>query len=93
MLFTVGSPYRPLRELVPVYGIHMDFPKSHLHRQNDSFLLVHSMVHKLAAYRYLINKTHYLPLNTPNKHKKCNTIPHIAKTNGFPHSVFSKLNI
>ena len=47
----------------------MDFPKTHLYR-HDPFRLIHCTEHKLAAYRYLINRTHSLPLtlktNTKN---------------------------
>jgi len=51
------------------------------------------MEQKLAAYRYLMNRMHSLPLNTEDKHKEWNTILHIAKTNGFPYSSVSKLNV
>ena len=52
----------------------------------------HLTEQKLAAYRYLKNRMHSLPLNTKNKHKEWNTILHIAKTNGFRYSRISKLN-
>ena len=51
------------------------------------------MEQKLAAYRYLMNRMHSLPLNTEDKHKEWNTILHIAKNSGFPCSLFSKLNM
>jgi len=51
------------------------------------------MEQKLAAYRYLMNRMHSLPLNTKDKNKEWNSILHIAKTNGFPCSLISKLNV
>jgi len=51
------------------------------------------MKQELAAYRFLTIRMHSLPIKNENKHKEWNIILLIAKTNGIPYSIISKLNI
>lgn len=53
----------------------------------------HPMEQKLAAYRFLRNRMQVLILTAQSKHTEWNTILHIAKINGFPCSVISKLGV
>jgi hypothetical protein len=53
----------------------------------------HLTEHKLAAFRFLLNRVHQLPLTPLHKQKEWNTIVHTAKTNGFPQSILTKLKI
>jgi len=48
--------------------------------------------HNLAAYRFLPNRIHQLPLTPPYKQKEWNKIQHNAKANAFPHALLVKLN-
>jgi len=43
----------------------------------------HPRERKLAAYRYLTNRTHTWPLSNENKHKERNNILYIVETKGF----------
>ena len=43
--------------------------------------------HNLAAYRFLPNRIHQLPLTPPYKQKEWNKIQHNAKANAFPHAL------
>ena len=52
----------------------------------------HPTEHNLAAYRFLPNRIHQLPLTPPYKQKEWNTIQHIAKANAFPRALLVKLN-
>ena len=52
----------------------------------------HPIEHNLAAYRFLRNRIHQLPLTPPYKQKEWNTIQHIAKANVFPHALPVKLD-
>jgi hypothetical protein len=52
----------------------------------------HFMEQELAAYRFLIIMMYSLPLKNENKHKEKKTPLLIAKTNGIPYSIISKLN-
>ena len=44
----------------------------------------HPIQHKLAAYRYLLNRLHNLPLSKEDKQQEMNTILQIAKNNEYP---------
>ena len=52
----------------------------------------HPIEHKLAAYRYLLNRLHNLPLSKEDKHQEMNTILQIAKNNEYPERLINKLN-
>jgi hypothetical protein len=45
----------------------------------------HSMQHKTAAYRHMLNRLYALPLSQEHKDQELHTIFHIAKENGYPH--------
>jgi hypothetical protein len=51
----------------------------------------HPMEHKLAAFRYTINRSNNLPLKPEIKQQEENTIWHIAKSNGYPVKLVQKL--
>jgi hypothetical protein len=52
----------------------------------------HPMEHNLAAYRFLPNRIHQLPITPPYKQKEWNMIQNIAKANAFPHALLVKLD-
>jgi hypothetical protein len=52
----------------------------------------HPYEHKIAAFRFLLNRMQHLPLTPQYKQKEWRNILHIAKTNGYPLSVITKLN-
>jgi hypothetical protein len=53
----------------------------------------HPMEHKLlAAYRFLLNRLHQLPLTQENKRHEMNTIFQIAKKNDYPLVIINQLN-
>ena len=52
----------------------------------------HPIQHKLAAYRYLLNRLHNLPLSKEDKQQEMNTILQIAKNNEYPEILINKLN-
>jgi hypothetical protein len=43
----------------------------------------HPMEHKMAAYRFLLNRVHQLPITQEYKEQEMNTIYQIAKKNGY----------
>jgi uncharacterized membrane protein YheB (UPF0754 family) len=51
----------------------------------------HTVQHKLATYRFLINRLHQLLLSQENK-QKMNTILQITHNNGYPCSITTQLN-
>jgi hypothetical protein len=55
------------------------------------FTSTHPMQHKLAAYRFFINRMLTLPLTNTEKKKEWNTIQCIAHNNGFPPNLIHKL--
>ena len=52
----------------------------------------HPIQHKLAAYRFLLNILHNLPLSNECKQQEMNTILHIAQNNGYPKKLINKIN-
>jgi hypothetical protein len=52
----------------------------------------HPTKHKIAAYRYMINRLHNLPSSQEQKHQEWNTILQIAQKNGYPTTLIKKLN-
>jgi hypothetical protein len=52
----------------------------------------HPMKHKMAAYRFLLNRLHQLPISQDQKQKEMNTIHQIARKNGYPITIIDKLN-
>jgi hypothetical protein len=56
-----------------------------------NFASNHPMEHKMAAYRYLINRMTNLPLSAPQKKTEWHTILKIARSNNFPTSTIKKL--
>jgi hypothetical protein len=52
----------------------------------------HPMEHKLAAYRFLLNRLHQLLLTQENKKQEMNIIYQIAKMNEYPLAVINQLN-
>jgi len=55
------------------------------------FTSIHPNEHKLAAYRYHIERMLTLPLKTVQQKREWSTILHIAQQNGFPPTVIHKL--
>jgi hypothetical protein len=53
----------------------------------------HPMEHKMAAYRYLINRMTTLPLSTTQKEAEWQTVLKIANSNGFPTSTIKRLRM
>ena len=53
------------------------------------YLSNHPIEHKLAAYRYYIERMFNLPLNENQQHSEWQTILHIAKNNKFPTTLFT----
>lgn len=51
----------------------------------------HPMIHKLAAYRYFVNRAFVLPLSNKNFNIEINTIKEIAKANGYQEKLIDKL--
>jgi hypothetical protein len=51
----------------------------------------HPMEHKMAAYRFLLNRVHQLPITQEYKEQEMNTIYQIAKKNGYTTTI-AKLN-
>ena len=47
--------------------------------------------HKLAAYRYYIERMLNLPLSTKKRNREWSTVLHIAQQNGFPPTTMQKL--
>jgi hypothetical protein len=52
----------------------------------------HPFEQKTAAFRFLQNRMHQLPLNQQQKQEECANITHIAKSNGYPISIINKIN-
>jgi hypothetical protein len=52
----------------------------------------HPLRHKIAAFRFLLNRMHLLPLDQQQKHNEWLNILHIAEINGYPTSIIHKLN-
>ena len=55
------------------------------------FTSIHPNEHKLAAYRYYIQRMLNLPLNAEHRKREWSTILHIAQQNGFPPTIIQKL--
>jgi len=55
------------------------------------FASLHPNEHKLAAYRYYIERMLSLPLNAERQQREWSTILHIARHNGFPPTIIQKL--
>jgi hypothetical protein len=51
----------------------------------------HRTEHKLAAFRYMMNRVNNLPLKPEIKQQEENTIWHIAKKNGYPTKLIQNL--
>jgi len=56
-----------------------------------NYLSNHPQEHKLAAYRFLINRMHNLPLNKNRREHEWQTILQIAKNNHFPIALIQNL--
>jgi len=54
------------------------------------FTSIHPNEHKLAAYRYYIERIINLPLNAKHQKREWSTILHIAQHNGFPPTIIQK---
>jgi hypothetical protein len=52
----------------------------------------HPLQHKLAAYRFMLNRLHSLPLSQDQKNQEMNTITQIAKQNGYRITLIIRLN-
>jgi hypothetical protein len=52
----------------------------------------HPLQHKTAAYRYMLNRLHNLPLSKIQKQQELNNILYIARQNGYPFTLINKLN-
>jgi len=55
------------------------------------FTSIHTNEHKLAAYRYNIERMLNLPFKTVQQKREWSTILHITQQNGFPPTVIHKL--
>jgi hypothetical protein len=53
----------------------------------------HHMEHKTTVYNYLLNRLHSLSLSPVRKQEVWHTIQHMAKVNGFPHTLIHNLNL
>jgi hypothetical protein len=56
-----------------------------------SYISNHPMKHKLAAYRYYINRMIAIPSNSENRNKEGNIICNIACNNNFPYNRINEL--
>jgi len=56
-----------------------------------NYLSNHPQEHKLAAYRFLINRMHNLPMNKNRREHEWQTILQIAKNNHFPIALIHNL--
>jgi len=56
-----------------------------------NYLSKHPQEHKLAAYRFLINRIHNLPLNKNRQNQEWQTILQIAKNIQFPAALIHNL--
>jgi len=54
------------------------------------FTSIHTNEHKLAAYRYYIERMLNLPLNSERQEREWSTILHIAQRNGLPPTIMQK---
>lgn len=52
----------------------------------------HPLQHKTAAYRYMLNRLHNLPLSQLHKEQELNNIFYIARQNEYPITLINKLN-
>jgi hypothetical protein len=52
----------------------------------------HPIQHKLAAYRFMLNRLHNLPLSKEHEQQELNTIIQIAQQNGYPTILINRLN-
>ena len=50
------------------------------------------MEHKMAAYLFLLNRVHQLPISQEYKEQEMNTIYQLAKKNGYTTTTIDKLN-
>ena len=67
------------------------FPKPTTNNTTINYLSNHPLEHKLAAYRYYIERIFSLPLNKENQLKEWTTIPDIARSNKFPDNILIRL--
>jgi hypothetical protein len=58
---------------------------------NINFFSNHPLQHKLAAYRFFINRMVSLPLNSAQRQKECNNIKQITHNNNIPIHLLTKL--
>jgi len=58
-----------------------------------NYLSNHPQEHKLAAYRFLINRMHNLPLNKNRREHEWQTILQIAKNSHFPNALIHNLKL
>jgi len=70
---------------------HLVFRKSTTTDTTIHYLSNHPQEHKLAAYRFLINRMHNLPLNKNRREHEWQTILQIAKNNHFPIALIHNL--
>jgi hypothetical protein len=52
----------------------------------------HPIQYKMAAYRFMLNRLHSLPLSPEHKNLEMNTITQIAKQNGYPINLIQQLD-
>lgn len=52
----------------------------------------HRIEHKLPACRFIIKRTHQLPLSEENKQQKMRTVLQITHSNVYPRSTITQLN-
>jgi hypothetical protein len=57
-----------------------------------NFLSNHPIEHRMAAYRYYIDRMHTLPLDENKKRKEWQTIQRMGKSNNVPTQLLQKLN-
>jgi len=67
------------------------FRKPTITNTTINYLSNHPLEHKLAAYRYYIERMYSLPLNKENQLKEWTTILEIARSNNFPDKILIRL--
>jgi len=67
------------------------FPKPTTNNTTINYLSSHPLEHKLAAYRYYIERMFSLSLNKENPLKEWTTILDIARSNNFPDNILIRL--
>jgi hypothetical protein len=74
-----------------VNPLKIKIPSKNIREKPTNTPSTHPLQHKLAAYRYYINRMLTLPITNTERRKEWSIIQNIAHNNGFPPNLILKL--